>query len=181
MKLLSSLTALTLFVSIASADEPKSKTDPRVPLHDMIGVWDLETKFWPTPNGEPLVSKGTETNTMLGDGLWVLSTFEGNFGGVPFRGQSQIGYNPTKKKYVGTWIDSMSPYMTKMEGTYDAESETMTLLNTGRDPQTGKMMYMKTVSTKTAPGKLTMTFTVTDAKGTANLGRMMEFDYTKRD
>ena len=42
-------------------------------------------------------------------GLWVASTFQGDFGGMTFEGRGQFGYDPAKKKYVGTWIDSMSP------------------------------------------------------------------------
>ena len=49
-------------------------------------------------------------------GLWVLSKFEGDFGGMKFEGRGQFGYDPIKKKYVGTWIDSMSPTLSVLEG-----------------------------------------------------------------
>ena len=53
---------------------------------------------------------------MLAGGLWLISTFEGEFGGAKFEGRGQFGYDASKGKYVGTWIDSMSPNMSLLEG-----------------------------------------------------------------
>ena len=35
---------------------------------------------------------------------------------MEFHGQGQTGYDPNKKKYVGTWVDSISPTIMIMEG-----------------------------------------------------------------
>ena len=78
------------------------------------------------PDAEPSVSKGTEVNEVLPGGLWLLSKFEGDFGGMKFSGRGQFGYDPVKKKYVGTWIDSTSTVLSVLEGEYDAKTKTMT-------------------------------------------------------
>ena len=67
-------------------------------------------KLFHTPDAEPTVSKATETNELIG-GMWLVSRFEGQMMGMPFTGVGHWGYDPAEKKYVGTWIDNMTPYM----------------------------------------------------------------------
>ena len=67
---------------------------------------------------------------MIGD-FWIVSDFSGDFEGMAFTGHGQFGYDAGKKKYVGTWIDSFSPNVTKMVGTYDADKKTMTYETSG--------------------------------------------------
>jgi hypothetical protein len=81
------------------------------------GVWDAEVTMWEKPDSEPTKSKAVETNKMLGK-MWLLSEFEGEFAGEKFTGHGHMGYDPIKKKYVGAWIDTMSPFMWTMEGDY---------------------------------------------------------------
>jgi hypothetical protein len=71
------------------------------------------------------VSKGVETNTMLGD-LWLVTDFKSEMMGQPFQGHGIAGYDPARKKYVSTWTDSMSTTLGMMDSTYDAATRTMT-------------------------------------------------------
>lgn len=93
-------------------------------LEHTVGVWNASCKMYMAEGAEPMPMKGTETNTRLG-GFWVVSKFEGSMMGMPFLGYSQIGYDSKTKKYIGTWIDSMSETFTVMEGRYVAETKTM--------------------------------------------------------
>lgn len=89
-----------------------------------IGTWDVEIKTWAGP-GEPTVSKGKETNRMLG-GFWMLADFQGNMMGLDFKGHGLYSYDAEKKRYVGTWVDSLSPTKMEMIGKYDKDNKTMT-------------------------------------------------------
>ena len=85
-----------------------------------MGTWDATIKtYMAGPGAEPSVSKGTEVNEVMPGGLWVLSKFDGDFGGMKFQGRGQFGFDPIKKKYVGTWIDSTSTILSMLEGEYD--------------------------------------------------------------
>src|SRR5262249_32965694 len=61
-------------------------------LQKELGTWDATVKSWQDPKAAPTVSKGTETNTMLPGGLWLLSEFKGEFGGMEFHGRGQTSY-----------------------------------------------------------------------------------------
>ena len=109
------------------------------------GVWDAESTMWMTPDAEPVASKGVETNRMLGK-MWLTSEYEGDMAGQKFTGRMQLGYDPLKKKYVGTWIDSISPFMFTMEGDYDATTHTLTLMMNGTAGMTGKPETAKNIT-----------------------------------
>lgn len=111
-----------------------------------VGTWDGESKMWMAPGTEPMVSKGVEVNKMLGQ-MWLISEYESEMMGTTFVGRFQMGYDPYKKKYVGSWIDSMSPNMSTMEGTMDEANKTMTFMSNGINIMTGKEEVSKMVST----------------------------------
>ncbi|MFK8113956.1 MAG: DUF1579 domain-containing protein [Rubripirellula sp.] len=89
-----------------------------------VGTWDVEIKAWAGP-GEPTVTKGKETNRMLG-AFWMLADFQGSMMGMDFKGHGIYSYDVEKKQYIGTWVDSMSSKKMDMVGSYDKDSHTMT-------------------------------------------------------
>jgi len=92
--------------------------------------------------GEPMTMPCSEVVTSIGD-LWTTSRFEADFMGMPFVGSSVLGYDPEKKKYVGTWIDSMHPRLTVMEGTYDEAKKAIVMEYDMLDDLTGTMKKMR--------------------------------------
>lgn len=110
---------------------------PPGPEHEMlkkdVGTWDATVEMFMDPGAPPSVSKGTEVVTMMG-GFWQLSEFKSEMMGQPFEGRGTAGYDPQKRKYVGTWIDTMTPGYYTMEATYDPASKTMTSTMEGPDP-----------------------------------------------
>jgi hypothetical protein len=146
-------------------------------LKSDVGTWDCTTRTWMGP-GEPAVSKGKEVNTMLPGGLWLLSEFDGEFGGMPFHGRGQFGYDTNKKKYVGTWVDSFSTSAMLLEGTYDEATHTLTMLCDTLDIQ-GKPLKTKRVLVLKPDGSRVLTMWVkSDAFG-PDYVRMTEIMYTK--
>lgn len=182
MKLLTALIGLFLVGSILNttvmAQGPVAPTAEHKILASEEGTWDAAVKsFDGGPNAEPVSSKGTEVNTLLPGGLWLVSKFEGEFGGMKFEGHGQFGFDPNKKKYIGTWIDSMMPTMSVLEGEYDAKTKTMTYVGEGTGPD-GKSKYMqRMVATTKADGSRVFTLYMKMDKDEMKL---LEITYTKR-
>ena len=136
------LTCAALHTARAQQEEQPQlpqATDEHKLFHQDVGTWDATMKIFPGEGAEPLVSKGTEKNELLPGGMWLVSRFDGNFIGMPFKGIGTFGYDPVEKKYIGTWIDSMSPHLTIMKGEYDPETKTMNATGEGRDFETGEV------------------------------------------
>jgi hypothetical protein len=120
-----------------------------------------------------------EVAKMMPGGLWVLSEFHGKFGDTAFHGQGQTGYDPVKKKYVGTWVDSMSPSIMITEGDFDPQTNTFTMYSKGVD-HAGKPYDAK--MTDVQKDKDTRVFTMSmksdDTKG--DFIKVMEITYNRR-
>jgi len=148
-------------------------------LASEVGVWDADTKFWMAPDTPPMASKAVETNTMLG-GTWLISEFKGDMGGMVFLGHGQFGYDPVAKKFVGTWIDSMSPYLSVMEGSMDEANQVLTMMSKSRDARTGKENITKMVTTYIDEDHKTFgMFSPVEGKE-GEWWKMMEISYTRQ-
>lgn len=89
----------------------------------MAGEWEGTITMF-MPDAEPMVSPARETVRPVGE-LWTVSDFSSDMMGMAFHGHGTNGYDPERKKYVGTWIDSTSTYLTVMEGEYDSSRHVM--------------------------------------------------------
>jgi hypothetical protein len=94
-------------------------------LKKWVGTWDCTVKMM----GQE--TKGTSVYKMELGGLWLTSSFEGEFAGMKFSGRGLDSYDPAKKKYVSVWIDSFSTTPMTLDGSFDKEMKTMTLTGVG--------------------------------------------------
>jgi len=69
---------------------------------------------------------GTMKTRMLG-GFWIVNEMQSDIMGTPMTGIQTIGHDPARKKYVGTWVDSMTNHMWQYEGTVDQQGKVLTL------------------------------------------------------
>ena len=163
-----------LSARICAAQEPPKEMEH---LKADVGTWDCEIRMWnPTdPKAEPAVSKGSETNVLMG-GMWLISHFKGEMMGMPFEGSGQFGFSPDSKKYAGTWVDTMSPYGMTVEGTWDEKTQTLTQMGTGKDP-TGTEQKMKMTTVHNKDG--TRVFTIFAMMPNDETMKVMEMKYTK--
>lgn len=120
-------------------------------LAGMVGTWDAEVTSWMEPGQPPTKSKGTSENRMVLGGRWVESKFTSVMMGQPFEGLGYTGYDNYKKKYIGTWMDTMSTAAMMSEGTSDAAGKVTTSTSTMDDFMTGKSATIKMITTIVSP------------------------------
>ena len=106
-------------------------------LASLDGTWDCNVKMWMDgdTSKKPEVSKSTAVRKSIMDGRYVIMDVTGKMEmpgpdgkkkEMTFKGQGTEGYDNVKKKFVGTWIDSMGTGVMMSEGDYDPATKTFT-------------------------------------------------------
>jgi hypothetical protein len=178
--------AVVLAGGVTAQDAKKAESGPPLPkpgpeheiLKKGIGTWDATVESRGDPNGPVETTKGVEVNRMMKGGLWLIQSFQGEFGGQPFEGHGVMGYDQAKKKYVGVWIDSIMPTISHLEGDYDAAKDVMTCTMDMTDPS-GKTTVKTTLVTEHKSDG-TRVFTLSAPGPDGKAFAMMKITYKKR-
>lgn len=101
-------------------------------LQNMVGQWETEGEVMMGP-GQSMKCKGTETVRSVGK-FWTVAESKNTVMELQMQGVFTLGYDPRTKKYVGSWVDSMTDYMWRYEGTVDAAGKKLTLDTEGPNP-----------------------------------------------
>ena len=115
-------------------------------LQKLVGEWTSEIEMAMGPDKPAEKCVGTESVRSIG-GLWVACEGRGKMpDGGPAITIMTLGYDPAKKRYVGTFIGSMMTHMWLYEGSLDGSGKVLTLDTEGPDFATeGKMTKYKDV------------------------------------
>ena len=90
--------------------------EPHKLLARLVGSWTTRTRAWMEPGKPEVQGTGTCQQKMLLDGRYLQQEYTGEMMGSTFTGINIIGYDNHTKKYVSTWIDSMSTGIYYFEG-----------------------------------------------------------------
>ncbi len=93
-------------------------------LAQLAGDWDTASECIIEPGKPAMQCTGSESARMIGN-HWIMSEIKNSEWGMT--GIMTVGYNTEKKKFVGTWIDSMTNHMWKYEGSLDETGKILTL------------------------------------------------------
>ena len=100
-------------------------------LQKLVGDWTYEADAPGEPGKPASKFSGTETVRSLG-GLWFVGEGRGE---MPGGGQATtvitLGFDPQKKRYVGTWIGSMMTHLWVYDGELDDTGRVLTLDSEG--------------------------------------------------
>jgi len=89
-----------------------------------VGRWSADIVFHGPPGAERRVT-GTAEGRLVGHGRWLVTDFATE--GGDFEGHSVMGFDPARRAYVYTWVDSLRPFLAVGEGHWDAERRVMTI------------------------------------------------------
>jgi len=150
--------------ALFSQDMPQPG-DQHKQLLASVGEWQgTLTTFMPGQPATP--APATQVTEAIG-GFWTQSRFTCDFMGMPYLGTGVEGYDESKKKYVGTWVDNMSSYLAIMEGEMDAKGEKLTMRWKAPD-MTGAIVPHRAETTHTKDS-YTSTFYAGEGEGTKSM------------
>jgi hypothetical protein len=142
------LTAALVAPAAVGAQEMPPVPKPG-PEHELFktdaGTWDAVVEMMGGPGASPMKSTGVETSLLGCGGLCLITDFKGEMmPGQTFEGHGVAAYDAVKKKYVGSWTDSMSAGLSISESSYDAAAKKSTGWMEGPD-MTGKVTKMRSI------------------------------------
>ena len=115
-------------------------------LQKLVGEWTFESEAVMAPDTPAVTWGGTESVRSLG-GLWTLGEGQGETpGGGLLTTLMTLGYDPQKKRFVGSFVGSMMTNLWLYEGELDEAERVLTLNTEGPDFTTpGKTVTYKDV------------------------------------
>ena len=140
--LVTSAASAALFITHPFQDAPVQANDHHRRIQKGAGEWEGTIKMWMPGMEDGMESPCQESVRTVGE-YWTVSDFSMEFMGVKFAGSSSMGYDTTKNKYVGTWIDSMTTSLTVMEGEWDADKKAIVMHYQMFEPMSGEMVDMR--------------------------------------
>jgi len=106
-------------------------------LQKFVGTWTFEGECSMGPDQPPMKSTGTEYVRTLG-GLWTIGEGKAEMpGGGECISIMTLGYDPVRKRFVGTFIASMMTHLWIYDGGIDATGRILTLGAQGPDMSGG--------------------------------------------
>ena len=150
---------------------------PHKQLAGLAGSWTTKTKAWMEPDKPPMEGTGTCEQRMLLDGRYLQQEYTGEMMRSPFTGINVIGYDNYTKKYVSTWIDSMSTGIYYFEGTASANGKIITQKSSYDDPVRGPMVW-RSVTRIVDSNTLNYEMYLTPKRGKEE--KMMEMTVTRK-
>jgi hypothetical protein len=154
------LAVLALVLALVTETQAQEFAKPG-PEHKLLkvreGTWDTTLK------AGDMEFKGTVTYKMELGGLWLAGSLESDLGGQKFYGKSMDTYDAAKKKYIGVWFDSMGTTPLTMEGDYDKDKKTLTMVGKGPGKD-GQLTTWRSVSQMPDNDTVLMSMYVGDGK-----------------
>jgi hypothetical protein len=129
------------WMAVATPGDAHKKLEP------LVGTFTVKTKAWMEPGKPPEETEGTSENKWVLGNRFIEGHFEGKMMNEPFSGIGYTGYDNYKKKYVGTWMDSMGTMIMSSTGTMDASGKKLTSWSTIDDVVMKKPSKIKSLLT----------------------------------
>lgn len=148
MKLQALLLALTFAAPLAAQMPQPTKQHKMLAMQ--VGTWNAKMEYLDFNTGKMTTSKGVSIRKQPLGSFWLIDNFQADMMGMTFKGMGVTGYDPQKKKLVGTWVDSMTPSLMVIEGNFDEAGKVMTMsgMGVGADGKPAKTTLKTTVHDK---------------------------------
>src|SRR5947207_3559888 len=139
---------LVLALAMRQQEEPPKPGKNHELLKRFDGSWQVHGKFWDETGKSTAEFTFVETGTLCCNGLWLIYTDKGEYQGKPYEGHGTLGYDEHKKKFVGTWVDSMGTSIDIGEGSLDEKGKVFTYVSAVPDADGNSTRYKRVTEIK---------------------------------
>jgi len=136
-------------------------------LQKFVGEWESEGEAFMAPGQPPTKLKGVESSRLIG-GFWFVAQIKSTVPDFPYEQILTIGYDPAKKKYIGTVIDSMTSHIWQFEGTFDVTGNILTWETEGPVPSPQTPSKFREVTELKSPDHKVFTSSIQGPDGSWN-------------
>ena len=186
------LLAATVTAADPQADKKKADLDPGIAayikaatpspqhklLEPLVGSWAIKVKSWMDPTQPPTESTGHGERKWILGGRFLTDEFHGQFFDQPFTGLGWTGYDNIQKKFVNSWIDTMSTGIIASQGTCDSTGKVFTYTSEEIDPSSGQKVKGREIVRILDDNQHTATFFKTGPDGKEI--KVMEITFTRK-
>jgi hypothetical protein len=124
-------------------------------LQALVGEWTYESDCDMGPDKPRERVTGSEVVRAFGD-LWTVAEGEGGGPEGGWKSIMTLGYDPAKKKFVGTFVATIMPNLWVYEGSLDAAGKVLTLDAEGPNFTDGRIVKYHDIITITDDGRRTL-------------------------
>lgn len=114
-----SLLLLVGLVAVALAQGPPPKPEELKKIEFLTGKFMGTVKSFMDPSAAPTESKASIDSKWILDGRYVSWAFKGDFMGMKMEGMLTLTFDPSQKKFVGSWVDNMGNGILIMKGNFE--------------------------------------------------------------
>jgi hypothetical protein len=147
-------------------------------LKHLVGDWDVTTTMTMAPGAEPMSMQSVERTRAIGD-LWIQGELNADVFGTPMTALITLGYDPAKKVFVGTWLDSMHSHLWHYTGRLDEGRKVLTLEAEGPNMAgDGSLALFRDAFEIVSPDKKILRASIQNADGTWT--EFMQAEYVRQ-
>jgi hypothetical protein len=99
-------------------------------LSQLAGEWNASISAKPGPGAPEFKAEAKQSSKMIGD-RWLMATSEGDMMGQKMTSILTLGYDPSKKEYVGSFLSSCGNELWTYEGAVSDDGKTLVLKTEG--------------------------------------------------
>ena len=136
-------------------------------LQKFVGEWESEGEAFMVPGQAPTKLKGVESSRLIG-GFWFVAQVKSTVPDFPYEQILTIGYDPAKKRYIGTVVDSMTSHLWQFEGTFDVTGNILTWETEGPVPSPETPSKFREVTELKSPDHKVFTSSIRGPDGSWN-------------
>lgn len=147
-------------------------------LAQRAGKWNVASRIWNDPEGEPSPASGESKLEMVMDGRFLQERHKGRNGSAEYEGLGLLGFDNADSTLTAVWLDDQGTRTSVLSGRAGSPGQPVELRGHMTDPASGRRLNLRVVLTWVGANEHRWDYY--GAPEGFDEARMMELVYTRR-